>query len=231
MLNNSERKISMRAKQAALKSLGARLREARINAGLTQADAADRLEVSTQTVRNWEAGRNEPGGFSIDSLASLYDVTSRQIAEPGDDPLVNPDFLLPYNRIEVDLASLISARQDAELTQVQAAELSGISANSIGRYESGLTKPTLVSMKALAATYQKPLPWFLPKDGPYSNSTDGKQSGHSHDQPPQDPALAAYDAVRDDLPEEGVDLIAGFIHLVHERFHKPHSSEQPPEDE
>ena len=43
MLNNSERKISMRAKQAALKSLGARLREARINAGLTQADAADRL--------------------------------------------------------------------------------------------------------------------------------------------------------------------------------------------
>ncbi len=229
MIDKSERKIAARAKQDALKSLGVRLREARINAGLTQGDAADQIQVSTQTIRNWEAGRNEPDMYSIESLASVYDVGFHQIAEPADDPMVNPSVLLPYNRIEVDLARLLIARQDAQLTQAQAAELASISANSIGRYESGLSKPTLATLKTLAIAYEKPLPWFINYRGPQGVNSAIQSSEHRQQRPAQDLALAAYDAVRADLPEEEVALIADFIHLVHERLHKS-PSEPAPED-
>ena len=68
----SDRTVAMAAKQAALKAFGARLQEARSNTSLTQEDVADKLTVSTQTVRNWEAGRTEPSRSYKERLASLY---------------------------------------------------------------------------------------------------------------------------------------------------------------
>ena len=68
----SDRNVAMAAKQAALKAFGARLQEARNNTSLTQEDVADKLTVSTQTVRNWEAGRTEPSRSDKERLASLY---------------------------------------------------------------------------------------------------------------------------------------------------------------
>ena len=68
----SDRNVAMAAKQAALKAFGARLQEARSNTSLTQEDVADKLTVSTQTVRNWEAGRTEPSRSDKERLASLY---------------------------------------------------------------------------------------------------------------------------------------------------------------
>lgn len=225
MITKSERKVASTAKHAALKSLGARLRKARINADLTQADVANRIEVSAQTVGNWEAGRNEPDETAIGSLAVLYGVPSEEITDPADDPLVNPEILLPYNRIKVDLARLVSARQEAGLTQSQAAELSGISANSICRYETGLAKPMLPTMETLAAAYQKQLAWFLPQQA--------EQETNACDDPdltPHDVALAAYDAVREDLPDEGIKLIADFIYFVHRRFHESKPGQEMQED-
>ena len=226
MITKSERKVASTAKHAALKSLGARLRKARINADLTQADVANRIEVSAQTVGNWEAGRNEPDETAIESLAVLYGVPSEEITDPADDPLVNPEILLPYNRIKVDLARLVSARQEAGLTQTQAAALSRISANSICRYETGLAKPMLPTMETLAETYHKKLEWFLPhQDEQAPNVFDYP------DQTPHDSALAAYEAVRDDLPEEAVEIIADFIRIVHQRFHKPEPVQEMSEDQ
>lgn len=40
--------------------LGTELREARIGAGLSQSAMAERLEVTQQTVTNWETGRTKP---------------------------------------------------------------------------------------------------------------------------------------------------------------------------
>ena len=41
-------------------TFAAQLKQARAHAGLSQAQAADLLAVTPQTVKNWEAGRREP---------------------------------------------------------------------------------------------------------------------------------------------------------------------------
>jgi transcriptional regulator with XRE-family HTH domain len=68
----SDRNVGLAAKQAALKALGARLQEARSGISLTQEAVAEKLGVSSQTVRNWEAGRTEPSRFDKERLAALY---------------------------------------------------------------------------------------------------------------------------------------------------------------
>ena len=41
-------------------TFAAQLKQARHAAGLSQSQAAERLGVTPQTVKNWEAGRREP---------------------------------------------------------------------------------------------------------------------------------------------------------------------------
>ena len=82
----SDRNVAMAAKQAALKAFGARLQEARSNTSLTQEDVADKLTVSTQTVRNWEAGRTEPSRSDKERLASLYNKPVEWFFEEEDEP-------------------------------------------------------------------------------------------------------------------------------------------------
>ena len=82
----SDRNVAMAAKQAALKAFGTRLQEARSNTSLTQEDVADKLTVSTQTVRNWEAGRTEPSRSDKERLASLYNKPVEWFFGEGKEP-------------------------------------------------------------------------------------------------------------------------------------------------
>ena len=41
-------------------TFAAQLKQARANAGLTQAQVAELIGVTVQTVKSWEAGRREP---------------------------------------------------------------------------------------------------------------------------------------------------------------------------
>lgn len=68
-METGNRNVAFAAKRAALAALGERLRAARTSAGLTQKTVAEQLEVSSQTVRNWEAGRHEPTEQMTDALA------------------------------------------------------------------------------------------------------------------------------------------------------------------
>ena len=53
---------------------GDELREARRNAGLTQSELADRIDVSQGTISQWETGRETPGTDRIvDLRAALKD--------------------------------------------------------------------------------------------------------------------------------------------------------------
>ena len=51
------------------------LKAARINAKLTQEDAADQLHITRSTLSNWEAGKTYPNARQIQELVSLYGVT------------------------------------------------------------------------------------------------------------------------------------------------------------
>lgn len=54
---------------------GARLRRARLSAGLTQAEAAEALGVHKVTISNWEREVNEPEEANYARLAKLYHTT------------------------------------------------------------------------------------------------------------------------------------------------------------
>ena len=50
------------------------LKALRVNAGMTQQDVADRLNVSRETVGKWENGNIHNLELVIHALAKLYDV-------------------------------------------------------------------------------------------------------------------------------------------------------------
>lgn len=51
------------------------LRAARINAGYSQKDAADKLGVSNKTLGNWENGVTFPSADKIQVLCELYGLS------------------------------------------------------------------------------------------------------------------------------------------------------------
>ena len=51
------------------------LRAARVNIGLLQEEAANRLSVSKKTLGNWENGVTFPPAHKIPAICNLYGVT------------------------------------------------------------------------------------------------------------------------------------------------------------
>jgi transcriptional regulator with XRE-family HTH domain len=56
-------------------TLGQRLRQARLQAGFTQEELADKLCVSRQAVTKWELDRGTPDIANLQSIARLFDVS------------------------------------------------------------------------------------------------------------------------------------------------------------
>ncbi len=55
--------------------IGALIRNARNQSGLTQEQAAEALGVSRQTISNWETGKSYPDIVSVIRMSDLYDVS------------------------------------------------------------------------------------------------------------------------------------------------------------
>ena len=50
------------------------LAAARVNVGLSQKEAANRLNISNKTLCRWETGASFPNATQIDKLCALYQV-------------------------------------------------------------------------------------------------------------------------------------------------------------
>ena len=55
--------------------IGKKLKNARIEAGLTQEKAAEKIDVSRQTISNWENEKSYPDIISVTALSDLYSVS------------------------------------------------------------------------------------------------------------------------------------------------------------
>lgn len=55
--------------------IGKKLKIARIEAGLTQEKAAEKINVSRQTISNWENEKSYPDIISVIALSDLYSVS------------------------------------------------------------------------------------------------------------------------------------------------------------
>lgn len=63
------------------------LRGARVNAGLTQKKAAEKLEISNVTLCNWEKGTSIPNVHQVAKLCCLYGVSYDNLIFLPDNPL------------------------------------------------------------------------------------------------------------------------------------------------
>lgn len=55
--------------------IGKKLKNARIEAGLTQEKAAEKIDVSRQAISNWENEKSYPDIISVIALSDLYSVS------------------------------------------------------------------------------------------------------------------------------------------------------------
>lgn len=65
-----------------MKPLKISLKAARINANLTQADVANRLGKTKQTLINWELGKNKIDKANLRLLADIYKIPVDNIFLP-----------------------------------------------------------------------------------------------------------------------------------------------------
>lgn len=52
-----------------------KLKEARVNSGLTQEQVAEKIMVSRQTISNWENGKSVPDIVSVMNMSDLYQIS------------------------------------------------------------------------------------------------------------------------------------------------------------
>lgn len=58
-----------------VESFPSKLKQARINTGLTQREVAAEIKIPNSTLANWELGRTQPDIESIGILADFYGVS------------------------------------------------------------------------------------------------------------------------------------------------------------
>lgn len=75
-------------------TLAEKLTQARKAAGLTQADSAEKLNVSRQAVSLWESGQSRPSTDKLSALAKIYTVSLDWLCSGTDEPV--PDKLTAY---------------------------------------------------------------------------------------------------------------------------------------
>lgn len=56
--------------------IGKKLKEARLNRDLTQEVIAEKLNVSRQTISNWENEKSYPDIISVIELSNIYSIKS-----------------------------------------------------------------------------------------------------------------------------------------------------------
>ena len=191
--------------RVALKAFGQELRNARVEVGLRQEDAAEELGVSTQTIRNWESGRSEPSEENKQKLAEKYGV------EVGDFAAFYEEFYsyrVPRERPVINAKLLRLARQDAGFTQAQAAEMVGVNRNSIVRYENATSRPSPKTLAKLSEIYGKTLRWFFGAASASSSTAEGDHAGAYDTATPAGRARVALEMAISEAPDEVIDGIA-----------------------
>ena len=207
-MERNNRKVASAAKQAALTALGEKLHTARINAGLSQQKVAEHLEVTPQSVRNWESGRNEPSDEALEKVAALYGIPPSQLTGQAPESLPESKDQPPDQRVDVEPLLLQEARRVSGMSQAEASEQAGVSIVTLRRYEQGAVRPTRAMMMRLALVYEKPVAWF---------GLNGRDGAPAPEASHTDRAMRAYLLARPDLSPESVETIADFILFTHNR--------------
>lgn len=111
------------------------LLDARLRAGWTRVELAQRIGVAEATVKAWETGARAPKAATQLRLAQAFGIGFEDLEAPG----------------PADTADLRRLRESLGLTQAEAADRLGIDASALKRVEAGQELPP--DPRAMARVY------------------------------------------------------------------------------
>ena len=200
---------------------------------MTQVQAAENLEVTPQTVRNWETGRNEPPDSAIRKMANLYGLTVERLLEDLDAAViaVRPLWGFRYNRVVVDPEKMSEARRSAGLKLSAVSDLTGLGISTISRYEKGRANPGTLTLEVLASIYGRSAEWFTPRGyfteeerERFEDSLNPWRDREKSVRTADDAVMETYYIVRQHLSEEAKLKIANFILFIEAGEHSYYGS-------
>lgn len=132
--------------------LGKRLRIAREEKGLTQADVAKLLNISASAVGMYEQGRRDPDTDTLRKFAELYKLPTDHLL--GTDEIKEGFVNALKGKFTPTFSEKLKlSRRKAGITQEQVAIKMGLSVGTISGYERGYRKPEPEILKDLADLY------------------------------------------------------------------------------
>lgn len=72
--------------------VGENIKRIRLKRGFTQAQIADKLNISEKTMSSWEVNRTEPNMGNIEMLAKVLSCQKSELL--GDSPISNEDYVV-----------------------------------------------------------------------------------------------------------------------------------------
>lgn len=131
----------------------------------------------------------------------------------------------PFTRVFADPDRLKIPRQRSGLQQRQAANQSGMSRETLGRYERGVATTSRANLESLAATYGASPEWLIHRSSiQLQDETDS--TDYSRPTRPglrSDKVTDAYRLAHPDLPDDDINSISHFILFLHDRPLDQHS--------
>lgn len=203
--------------------LGERLKKARKNKGLTQAQLGKLLNVSDATINRYERGQRKPDPDMLRKLAEVLDVSVDYLvngsttsvpnetlaAHLQDDPLKDlPEVARRSIEQAVETLSyrLKLARRRKKLTQRQLAALINLSPSTIALYETGKREPDLDTLRKLADALDCTTDYLLGRTDP--EDFNGTIAAHRTDDP------------LEELPEEARRSLEEFQEYILHKYGK-----------
>jgi len=118
----------------ALTTLGDHIRKRRLDLGLSQGQAAQKLDIKKESIHRWERNYNQP---ETRHIPKIYDFLG----------------YCPYQRYTLLCQKIRLWRESLGLTQKEMAEQAKIDESMLAGWERGFHKPTVKSKKTLAVYY------------------------------------------------------------------------------
>jgi transcriptional regulator with XRE-family HTH domain len=177
-------------------TLGALLRSARIRTGHSRVQCANSLNVTTQAIVAFEAGKSDITVTQLQKLARFFELPIAYFLSteaPGsEDPteideadIAQERMLLRQKLIGVQLRS---ARTQAGKTQRDCAGLLRVSTRNISEYERGIRDVPLVELEVLSRFLEVPLTRFIEAGDDYDEDSPAvPQKATVRKRPPQPP--------------------------------------------
>jgi len=136
--------------------------EARFRAGLSQPEAAEEIGISDKTIMYWEMGVNKPHPTNLKRAAQVYKTTVGQLVGEKVIDKVRLEDMTGYFTVPPQVRGRMrAARERVHLTQMDAADLIGVSTQMVYAWESGSSMPNLEHLKRAVKAYGVTPGWLI----------------------------------------------------------------------